>query len=74
MVIKLVSIWECNNEFISLILPYKAVFYYNGLAVGVILALMAVYVDLSFDYRNRKYWCVRNKLKTLKDSPKTYQL
>ncbi|HCT7900746.1 TPA: hypothetical protein OT849_004846 [Enterobacter cloacae] len=62
------------NEFIALILPHKAIFYYNGLAVSVILALMAVYVDLSFDYRNRKYWCAHNKLKTLKDSPKTYQL
>lgn len=38
------------------------------------LALMAVYIDFSFDYRNKKHWCVRNKLQSLKDSPEIYQL
>lgn len=60
--------------FIPLTLPYKAAFYYNGLAVGVILALLAAHVGLSFNYRNRKYCCAQNKLKALKDSPKTYPL
>ncbi|QGW86747.1 hypothetical protein EAAEB30_08610 [Enterobacter asburiae] len=41
------------NELITLILPHKAVFYYDGLALGVMLALMAVYIDLSFDYRKK---------------------
>ncbi|MDY0416121.1 hypothetical protein PYW49_00340 [Enterobacter sp. 170198] len=62
------------NELIALILPHKAVFYYDGLALGVILALMAVYIDLSFDYRNKKHWCMHNKLQSLKDSPQIYQL
>lgn len=62
------------NEFIALILPCKAVFYNNGLAVGVMLALMAVYIDLSFDYRNKKHWCAHNKLQSVKDSPEIYQL
>ncbi len=62
------------NELITLILPHKAVFYYDGLAFGVILALMAVYIDLSFDYRNKKHWCTHNKLQSLKDSPEIYQL
>lgn len=62
------------NELIALILPHKAVFYYDGLALGVMLALMAVYIDLSFDYRNKKHWCTHNKLQSLKDSPEIYQL
>lgn len=37
------------------------------------LALMAVYIDLSFDYR-KKHWCAHNKLQSLKDSPEIYQL
>lgn len=62
------------NELIALILPHKAVLYYNGLALGVVLALMAVYVDLSFDYKNKKHWCAHNKLQSLKDSPEIYRL
>ncbi len=38
------------------------------------LALMVVYIDLSFDYRNKKHWCAHNKLQSLKDSPEIYQL
>ena len=62
------------NESIALILPHKAVFYYDGLALGVMHALMAVYIDLSFDYRNKKHWCAHNKLQALKDSPEIHQL
>lgn len=51
--------------FIPLTLPYKAAFYYNGLAVGVILALLAAHVGLSFNYRNRKYWCAQKQIKDI---------
>ena len=49
------------NELIALILPHSPVFYYNGLALVAMLALMVVYIDFSFDYRNKKYWCPPNK-------------
>ncbi|MCU6168376.1 hypothetical protein [Enterobacter bugandensis] len=62
------------NELIDLILPHKSVFYYDDLALGVMLALMVVDIDLSFDYRNKKHWCAYNKLKSLKDSPGNYHL
>ena len=62
------------NESIALILPHKAIFYYDGLALSVMHALMAVYIDLSFDYRNKKHWCAHNKLQALKDSPEIHQL
>ncbi len=62
------------NEFIALILPHKSVFYYDGLALGALLALMAVYIDLSFGYRNKKHWCAHNKLESLKDSPEINHL
>lgn len=62
------------NELIALILPHKSVFYYDDLVLGVMLALMVVDIDLSFDYRNKKHWCAYNKLKSLKDSPGIYYL
>ena len=33
------------NELIDLILPHKSVFYYDDLALGVMLALMVVDID-----------------------------
>ncbi|HDT4048674.1 TPA: hypothetical protein QHN36_001292 [Enterobacter bugandensis] len=62
------------NELIALILPHKSVFYYDDLVLGVMLALMVVDIDLSFDYRNKKHGCAYNKLKSLKDSPGIYYL
>lgn len=41
------------NELIALILPHKAVLYYDALAFGVMLALMIVCVDLDFDCSNK---------------------
>ncbi len=62
------------NEIISLILPHKAVFYYDSVAAGILLAIITVYADWSMYFANRKHWCKHNKIKSIKDNPEIYRL
>ncbi|WP_032115535.1 hypothetical protein WH390_01950 [Candidatus Arsenophonus nilaparvatae] len=62
------------DELVALILPHKVVFYYDAVAVGVLLAIITVYADWSLYFANKKHWCEHNKIKSLKDNPEVYRL
>lgn len=62
------------NEFIALVLSHKAVFYYDAVAVGALLAILTAYSDWSLYFSNSKYGCEHNKIKSIKDNSNVWRL